>query len=282
MTSTELHKPLKRNSAIFRSICISVVIHLMVIAAAAAASNGFLKQETKPIVIRLYSEDVLADNRPDAAERTEAVTKPKRQTPPAMKKTEYAKKQEPVVQNPAPEIPLKNEIKEKAESVMEQTAMEVKEVSSQAVSSADSALHNNTEVHNSGETKALGDLTQGADRVGLANNAAYDDHESSNALYAKAETSKQKYLKEHFIYIKDRIYKNLVYPVRAKKMGWSGKVMISFIICEDGRVKDLKIVKSSGFEILDLNVVDTVKESQPFPKPPVRAELLLPVSYVIQ
>jgi len=41
------------------------------------------------------------------------------------------------------------------------------------------------------------------------------------------------------------------------------------------------VVESSGHGILDRNVVDTIREVQPFPKPPVRAELVIPVVYVL-
>jgi protein TonB len=90
---------------------------------------------------------------------------------------------------------------------------------------------------------------------------------------------KKEYIKAHFLYIKDDIQKNISYPLLARKMGWEGKVVVSFVICEDGTVVNIKIVKSSGFELLDKNAVESIKKSVPFPSPPVRAELVVPVSY---
>jgi len=95
------------------------------------------------------------------------------------------------------------------------------------------------------------------------------------------ESLRNRYLREHFAYIRDLIMRNLTYPPMAKKIGWQGKVRVSFIIRNDGKVESLKVVESSGHGILDRNVVDTIREVQPFPKPPVRAELVIPVVYVL-
>ncbi len=96
------------------------------------------------------------------------------------------------------------------------------------------------------------------------------------------EGLKNQYLREHFAYIRDLILNNITYPPLAKKVGWQGRVLVSFIIMEDGRVTNIKIVKSSGHAVLDRNVLETIREVQPFPKPPVRAELFIPVNYVLK
>lgn len=102
---------------------------------------------------------------------------------------------------------------------------------------------------------------------------------SGHAASAIAESAKAGYVREHFTYIRDAIMKNLSYPLIARKMGWSGKVTISFVICESGDAEDIKIIESSGFAILDKNAVETVKKVLPFPKPPLRAEIIIPVVY---
>ena len=90
---------------------------------------------------------------------------------------------------------------------------------------------------------------------------------------------KQEYIKAQFLYIKEDIEKNIRYPRLARKMGWEGKVVVAFVIREDGTVINIRIVKSSGFTLLDNNAVESIKKAQPFPSPPVRAELVVPVSY---
>jgi protein TonB len=111
--------------------------------------------------------------------------------------------------------------------------------------------------------------------IGSGNGPGHERAESVEAL-------KNRYLREHFAYIRDIILKNIVYPPMAKKLGWQGKVKVSFVIKEDGKVERIKIMESSGYSVLDRNVVQTIRDVQPFPKPPVRAELVIPVAYVLK
>jgi len=41
-------------------------------------------------------------------------------------------------------------------------------------------------------------------------------------------------------------------------------------------------VESSGFEVLDSNVIATIKAVSPFPRPPVKAELHVPIIYRLE
>jgi protein TonB len=90
------------------------------------------------------------------------------------------------------------------------------------------------------------------------------------------------YLKEHFAYIRDIIFQHILYPEEAKQKGLEGKVLVAFIILADGTVKDIKVLTSSGFEMLDKSAIETIKSSAPFPKPPAHAELRQPINYVIE
>lgn len=95
----------------------------------------------------------------------------------------------------------------------------------------------------------------------------------------RALFKRQRYYKEHFQYIQDSVQNRITYPRIARKMGWQGRVLISFIICLDGTVKDVQVVESSGHTALDKNAVEVVQKVAPFPKPPVAAELIIPVVY---
>jgi periplasmic protein TonB len=94
-----------------------------------------------------------------------------------------------------------------------------------------------------------------------------------------ASYKNKRYLKAHFSYIKDLIHKHLIYPAMAKKMGWEGKVIVSFIISSGGQARDIMLSKSSGHEILDDNALKAVRIAAPFPKPPVEAQIIVPVLY---
>lgn len=110
---------------------------------------------------------------------------------------------------------------------------------------------------------------------------ATDDLEKATGpvVVKSAVPPKEKYVKEHFLYIKESVQNKISYPRIARKMGWQGRVLISFVICRDGSVRDIKIVESSGFKALDKNAVEAIRKEAPFPKPPVSAELIIPVTY---
>jgi protein TonB len=96
------------------------------------------------------------------------------------------------------------------------------------------------------------------------------------------ESARTKYLKEHFAYIRDKILKNISYPDSARRMGWQGKVLLSFIITADGSVREFKIIQGSGFPILDKSAIETVKDTAPFPRPPGEAQLVIPIIYRLE
>ena len=134
---------------------------------------------------------------------------------------------------------------------------------------------------------------QGADGVGApsakgaSQDAAYRDGSTQGGKESPgnartvlpAEVSRATYLKEHFVYIRDRITGSISYPHMARKMGWCGQVKIAFVVCEDGGVNDVRVVESSGFNLLDRNAVETVKNVAPFPCPPVKAEIRMAITY---
>ena len=96
---------------------------------------------------------------------------------------------------------------------------------------------------------------------------------------ATADQLRNRYLKEHFAYIRDLIQRSISYPARARKFGWAGKVVVTFIVHESGRVSNERVIASSGYELLDNNVIGTIRDVSPFPKPPVKAELRIPIVY---
>ena len=122
--------------------------------------------------------------------------------------------------------------------------------------------------------------------AGMFRNAVGSDHDRAGSYGngnvdsdSTPETPRAAYLREHFAYIRDRVTGSISYPNMARKMGWCGQARISFIICEDGSVNDVRVVESSGFSLLDRNAVDTVKNAAPFPRPPVKAEIRMAITY---
>lgn len=92
-------------------------------------------------------------------------------------------------------------------------------------------------------------------------------------------TAGGQYLQKNYEYIRKHIMDNLIYPATAQRMGMRGKVLVSFIINEGGDVDTVTIVSSCGHELLDTNVINTIHKAAPFPKPPERAQVILPIVY---
>jgi len=90
------------------------------------------------------------------------------------------------------------------------------------------------------------------------------------------------YLKTHLSYIKDIIKKNITYPETARREGWMGKVTVSFVIAYNGYAKDINVIQSSGFRILDKSAEEAVSRSSPFPHPPVEARIIIPILYELR
>lgn len=61
--------------------------------------------------------------------------------------------------------------------------------------------------------------------------------------------------------IKKAIQTNLIYPEIAKQNGYNGKVKLNFDIDSTRIPKNIKIIKSSSYSILDKNAIYTVKKA---------------------
>lgn len=68
--------------------------------------------------------------------------------------------------------------------------------------------------------------------------------------------------------VKQRIESCRRYPNRAKKQGLEGTVYLIFTILSNGKAENIRIIRSSGFNILDNEAISTVKRASPFPPIP--------------
>lgn len=75
------------------------------------------------------------------------------------------------------------------------------------------------------------------------------------------------------------IQRHLVYPGVARRKGWEGKVLLSFIICGNGRAREVTVLESSGRDLLDRHALQTVAMITDFPASAAEARVILPVVY---
>ncbi len=128
-----------------------------------------------------------------------------------------------------------------------------------------------------GSKEPVAQTSTNQEGTGRASKAIETSHTSSE------EEQRQLYLKEKLYVISQIIQKNISYPPIARRMGWEGRVVLSIRLCTDGTVKEIKVLESSGYEVLDRNAVDTVRRvAGLFPKPPVEVVVKVPVNYRLE
>jgi periplasmic protein TonB len=93
---------------------------------------------------------------------------------------------------------------------------------------------------------------------------------------------KKEYVTEQYGVIRDKVYRALSYPAYAQEEGWQGTVRIGFLVNRDGTVDSVRVLKSSGYNLLDNNAVKAVRQATPFPHAPGRLQIVLPVVYRLE
>lgn len=62
------------------------------------------------------------------------------------------------------------------------------------------------------------------------------------------------------------------YPWEALRRHWEGKVILSFWVDQKGEIRDIKILQSSGYKVLDEEAKATLLRASPLPVPPQMEE----------
>jgi periplasmic protein TonB len=82
--------------------------------------------------------------------------------------------------------------------------------------------------------------------------------------------------------IRDSIMKNVLYPDKARRMGWEGRVIVSFTVYEDGSIRDARIVQSSGTLLLDDAAKEALRKSTVRTQAAKRVQVMLPIEYKLK
>jgi protein TonB len=91
------------------------------------------------------------------------------------------------------------------------------------------------------------------------------------------------FLRERLSVISNIVQRHINYPPIARRKGWEGKVLVSFVLEPNGDIRDLKVLKSCGYEVLDKEALDAIRRSyRDFPKPPVSVMVKLPISFRLE
>lgn len=90
----------------------------------------------------------------------------------------------------------------------------------------------------------------------------------------------EQYLDEHLSAIRDLLLKHRKYPTQAVRLKQEGAVKVTFRLKQNGEVEDIRIVGSSGYDLLDEDAMNLIlKTAGYFPKPPKSVRITVPLRY---
>jgi protein TonB len=93
----------------------------------------------------------------------------------------------------------------------------------------------------------------------------------------------ESFLRERLSVISNIVQRHINYPPIARRMGWEGRVLVSFVLEPNGNIRDLKVLKSCGYEVLDKEALEAIRRSyRDFPKPPVSVVIKLPINFRLE
>jgi TonB family protein len=84
-------------------------------------------------------------------------------------------------------------------------------------------------------------------------------------------------LRSAVLEIRERIESKKTYPLMARRRGWEGDVLVEIVLGGAGELEGLRLLRLSGFPLLDRATLTAVRAAVPFP--PVPGRVKIPVSY---
>lgn len=114
--------------------------------------------------------------------------------------------------------------------------------------------------------------------IGQSSGGAYDGSNEGLAIrYGSGGTSEKT-----FNFIREAILKNIRYPENARRKGFEGKILLSFIVMENGTIRDVRVINGSGFRDLDNSAQDAVKRTTFTQKIPYRLFVTIPIEFRLE
>ncbi len=108
---------------------------------------------------------------------------------------------------------------------------------------------------------------------------------SKPAAAADTQSARREALRNQLLgALRSRLARHLTYPPRARRRGWEGEVLLGLRIDADGRLRDIRLLHSSGHAVLDRAALRALHRVERLPLPADFAplQLRLPVIYRLQ
>ena len=114
-------------------------------------------------------------------------------------------------------------------------------------------------------------LQNSFDLLNSKNNNPYRDYIDDDTIedgdVIDLSTKEYRYI-GYFTNLRRAIELAWVYPAIAVRRGNQGKVILKFTIHKNGKVSNIELLSSSGYQVLDKSIMDAIKLAGPFPPLP--------------
>ncbi|MDP3292027.1 MAG: energy transducer TonB [Sulfuricurvum sp.] len=105
----------------------------------------------------------------------------------------------------------------------------------------------------------------------------------SPSLPVEKINAEEEYLDDHLSSIRDLLLKYRKYPSQAARLKQEGVVKVTFRLKQNGEIEDIRILGSSGYDILDSDAMALIqKTAEYFPKPPKTVRITVPLNYALK
>ena len=237
------------------NIIFSAMAHSILLATALLAGGSSEFRKANLITVLLFDErDNSLPGKQAAITNVKQIT-PDRVMPKASLKTvtKLSAHQEAMpAQNPAPLLPHKAHSDIGRDSVQGMTDVEAQSNSSQVKGISPSFLNSKTI---QGSSREEGEVLR---------------WQTGKPTQSGTEPS----LKQR---IRDTLQSNLIYPYIARKRRMEGTVLVDFMINHRGTAEKVRVLKGSGYALLDSSAMETVVKASPFPV--VNISIEVPITY---
>jgi len=267
----------------FRAFLTSLCLHLLLVFTLAGFFWYSEKVTPKYVEIELSLEG-LRELKEETKETSEKkLVFQKREIEPKVKGID-----EPIIEKPKEEFPktkmvetLREDTKahQKEERALEEERPKIKEASFSDFAEGGKVSSSLKESSSSGQRA----ISKKGEEKGILGSSELKEGEGEGHSNLSPEKARERFLLEKLHLISNLVRKHLEYPLLARRMGWEGKVIISFILTEEGKIEEVKIESSSGYKVLDESAVKALfASSKYFPHPPVKVKIKLPINYRLE
>jgi periplasmic protein TonB len=82
--------------------------------------------------------------------------------------------------------------------------------------------------------------------------------------------------------LREAIQRHIIYPDVARRLGWQGRTVVSFLLEPTGHANALQLLESSGFASLDASALQAVARAAPLPASTESVQIVMPIVFSLR